>query len=395
MTEYDDLERQLRRSVRARGAASPAGAAGSAGRDRGGTSEDPAAAAPAGPARTGARRSTRRRWFGLLGVPVVLVAGAAGAAGLVGGPGTDEAAARLVRAAVADTRREPACRAVTGPGGAVAIPDRAPTDDAPLPQIARALPALVPRTDAAPPASGTAPPASETAPAASGTATAASGTATTRTAAEALATARRVAVGAAVLRGTVRVARFADGGRVLAFVSTEGGAIPGPSDRTGCARLRREHLLRTQRQAGSAADDPVTARALVLLADERDTAPGAQTVWLTDLPSAASGRGGFGSTGIAVTPLGDVPSGVALTSHARGRQRFVGIAHPRTVRVVVRPAPGSRRAAVPRLRRAVVRRVHTDQGLFAVTEPWPGAGPLVLDEYDAAGRRVRRERLRR
>jgi hypothetical protein len=372
MSEYDDLERQLRRSVRARGAASAAGAAGGTRDARAGAAAGEVGGDAAG---GGARRRTRRRWFGLLAVPAVLVAGAAGAAGIVGGPGTEEAASRLVRAAVTDTRRDPACHdPAVRVGAAVEIPDRAPVDDAPLPQIARALPALVPRAEATPPAPGSR---------------------QAREAARALATARRVAAGAAVLRGTVRVARFADGGRVLAFVSTHGGAIPGPPDRAGCARLRREHVLRAQRRAGAPTDDPVTARALVLLADQRDTAPGAQTLWLTDLPSRARGGSSFGSTGIAVTPLGDVPTGVAMTSSGRGQGRFVGLVDPRTVRIVVRPAPGSRRAADPRLRRAVTRRARTDQGIFAVTEPWPGAGPLMLAQYDRSGRVVARERLRR
>jgi hypothetical protein len=350
MTEYDDLERQLRRSVRARGAGAATGA--------------------------GTRTRTRRRWFGLLAVPAVLAAGAAGAAGLVGGPGTDEAADRLVQAAVTATWRDPACRDPDRRVGArIDIPDRAPVDDAPLPQIARASPALAPRPEVAPGLRerGRA-----------------------REAARALAFARRLQVGAgsAVLRGTERVARFPDGGRVLMFVSTSDG-VGGPPDRAGCARARREHLLGVQQRAGAPGDDPVTARALVLLADRRDTAPGAQTVWLSDLPSRATGPGGVGSTGISVTPRGEVPTGVAMSSHARGEQRFVGLANPRTVRVVVRPAPGSRRAADPRLRRAVTRRFRTDQGVFAFTEPWPGAGPLVLTEYDAAGRVVARERLRR
>lgn len=341
MTEYDDLERQLRGSVRALGAGTAAA----------GDSD--------------AQRRTRRRWLGFLAVPAVLVAGAAGAAGLAGGPGTEEAADRLVRAAVSATREVSACGGDLRVGVAVEVPDRAPVDDPPLPQIARSLPAL-----AAPPARSRA------------------------AGSDALATARRIAAGAAVLRRTVRVARFADGGRVLVFVSTAGGPLLRAPDRTGCLRARREHVLGSQRRTGAADDDPVTARALVLLADQRDTAPGAQTVWLSDLASRASGPGGTGTTGMPVTPRGDAPSGVALTGGIGGRRRIVGIAHPRAVRMVVRPAAGSPRAARTRLRRAVTRRFRIDQGVFAFTEPWPGAGPLVLVQYDAADRVVARRRLR-
>ncbi|MEV4419418.1 hypothetical protein AB0L40_05505 [Patulibacter sp. NPDC049589] len=105
MNEIDELERQLRRGVRA------------------------LAPKP--------RRSRRLRLLGVA-LPVVAIAGVAGAAGLVDHPTANKRADVLVRRITADTASDPACaRTLPGRGRT-----RTTSDARPLPEIVRILPTM-------------------------------------------------------------------------------------------------------------------------------------------------------------------------------------------------------------------------------------------------------------
>jgi hypothetical protein len=115
----------------------------------------------------------------------------------------------------------------------------------------------------------------------------------------------------------------------------------------------------------------------------RDTAPGLQTLWVQ--LSLGKGRGGFG-TGLRLRPYDRLGPGI-IASGSTGRfvtsggRRYIGIADPRTTRVLVDPAHGAAKAA----------RVH--EGFYSFGLP-RGSGHVDLREVDATGATVRAFPLR-
>jgi hypothetical protein len=110
----------------------------------------------------------------------------------------------------------------------------------------------------------------------------------------------------------------------------------------------------------------------------RDTAPGLQTLWIVTL--LHKGEGGFGA-GLRLRPGDPLGPGVVTSGSAPGGHRYVGIADPRSARVIVDPAHGRSKAA----------RVH--QGFYSFVLP-RGSGHVGLREVDATGATVRTFPLR-
>jgi hypothetical protein len=118
------------------------------------------------------------------------------------------------------------------------------------------------------------------------------------------------------------------------------------------------------------------------VAGMRDTAPGLQTLWVQLW--LGKGRGGFG-TGIRLRPNDRIGPGIfaggSTGRFVSGGRRYIGIADPRTARVLVDPAHGASKAA----------RVH--EGFYSFALP-RGAGHVDLREVDAGGATVRSFPLR-
>jgi hypothetical protein len=325
MSEFDDLERQLRRSVRA--------------------------LAPRPPERRRSRRRGSTRLLALLTVPLALAGGAAGAAALVGGgPGTEERAERLAQASMTSTRLDPACRFPTG----AALPD-APTrlvDGAIAPEILRAVPSMRDASSA---------PDDRTA----------------------LALVSKVGPRPRVLRGSVREERFPDGGRLAAFV--EVGPTFGVPDARRCTAARRRAVVDLAARGGEHRDDPVTRRAVALVQRRPDTDPQLQTLWLQTFA-----RDSVGAAGVRVRPGRPLSRGIVGWGGSATYRQVTGIAAPGATAILVRAAPGSRRARSARLRREVRRRVVVRSGFFVFSEPGP-VGRLLVEHRDATGRVLFRE----
>jgi hypothetical protein len=289
-----------------------------------------------------ARRRPRLRRTPMLALAAALALGGGGALAatqIKSSPKDDRAGAKLARSAVVDTYHSPACRRPTKPDRRHVVGD-GPV----LPSIARLLPSLT-----HPPAKGAAGSLSDF--------HYGSGT---------------------LLRSTARVVTLAGGLRLTVFV-IQGPDLFGPADPAACtkARLARVDKLAAHRSAA------VRAAAEREVSRQRDTAPGLQTLWLQ--LSLGKRRGGFG-TGVRLRPddpigPGIVASGSSGSSGIDGGRRYVGIADPRTVQLLVDPAHGHSKTV----------RVHENLYSFALPK---GSGHVDLREVDAAGATVRSFPLR-
>ncbi|MEV4419151.1 hypothetical protein AB0L40_04140 [Patulibacter sp. NPDC049589] len=304
MSEYDDLERQLRTRVR---------------------DLDPQ------PGRT--RRFRGRRLLALIAVPVVLAGGTAAATGLVGGdPGVQDRAERLATRAVVRSFEDAPCTLSDHPAP---MPGRPRLVDGPAPaKVLRVLPALAPgapgrlsdaEIDAALPPGLT------------------HGT---------------------IARSSVRQATFPGGGRVLVFVSY--GSDFAPRDPAGCTARRKQRLLADRRAAGEPTNDATTTRALFLLDHHRDTDPRSPSLQVLAGDPGSGAYGGAGAPLEPGDELH--PGLLASGSAGGGRKRFVGIAAPGATSVTVRAAPGSPHARPRGSAGEVRRDVPVQLGLFALTE---------------------------
>jgi hypothetical protein len=290
-----------------------------------------------------AHHRRRRGWkrtsaFGLIGA--LAVAGAAvGAVQLTHGPSSGhdrllgiELAVRAVR----ETAHATACKSARVDGHPRL------SDATPLPEITRVLPILSRRP-------------------------------LTRAASDTLASSLGTPASGPILRSTVRVIGLRHGLRLVVYVE-QGGGISRVRDLAACRKLRTarlDHLL-----AGHSAD--VAASARHRLAEQRDTAPGLQTLAV----QVRSNRSG-GATGIPVTPGQPLTRGLILSSSSfRGRAGlYVCIgSEPDAVRVTARPR-------LPRYRHLRLAGVAVIDGFYVIALP-PHTGPVQLTERDAAGRRL-------
>jgi hypothetical protein len=278
MSGYDDLERQLRESVRERAAG-------------------PAPDAPPEPPRRRARG--RRRPLILIAVPAVLVAGVATAATQLGGEhSVGYRADRLVLQASARAAADPACRedarGVVGPV----------VDTVPEARITSVLPQLASAPATAPDRG-------------------------------AMRVARMNASGG-VLGSTVRTVSFPGGATVLLFV-TRGQGLGGFRDPVGCRAATHRALAEVRDRTSP----PVYAAAERILGRTRAFVPGSQTLHVL-LRSQGGWVGGGGEptrrpgrtlkTGVYV-------GGAGRPGHPT---TYAGIVRPDVALVRIDPAPGTK-----------------------------------------------------
>ena len=188
----------------------------------------------------------------------------------------------------------------------------------------------------------------------------------------------RSAVRGRVLRDTARMFPLAGGVRLRVYV-LDGPDLTARIDPQACIAARRARVA----ELAAGRSRAVRAAADRRLTQMRDTAPGLQTLWVRVSPG--KDVGGFG-VGIRVRPDDQLAPGI-ITSGGIGRfagdgQRYLGIADPRTARVLVDPAHGASKAV----------RVH--EGFYSFALP-RGAGHVELREVDGSGATVRSFPLRR
>jgi hypothetical protein len=180
-----------------------------------------------------------------------------------------------------------------------------------------------------------------------------------------------------VLRDTARMIPLGDGVRLRVYV-LDGPDLTAKTDPQACIATRRARVA----ELAAGRSQAVRAAADRRLMEMRDTAPGLQTLWV--MVSHGKRQGGFG-TGLRLRPDDTLKPGV-IASGSTGRfvdsgRRYVGIADPRTARVLVDPAHGRSREA----------RVHEGFYTFALPR---GAGHVELREVDGSGATVRSFPLR-
>ena len=180
-----------------------------------------------------------------------------------------------------------------------------------------------------------------------------------------------------VLRDTARMIPLAGGVRLRVYV-LDGPDLTARTDPRACLAARRARVA----ELAAGRSQAVRAAAERRLMEMRDTAPGLQTLWVVAL--LHKGEGGFGA-GLRLRPddrlgPGIVSSG-SIGRFASGGRRYVGIADPRTARVLVDPAHGRSKT------------VHVHQGFYSFALP-RGSGHVDLREVDSAGATVREFPLR-
>jgi hypothetical protein len=289
--------------------------------------------------RAAARTFSPRRWrshrLALALAPLALVGGVATAATQLGrGSGSEENTRRLAFQAVQDTRNVPACRMV-GERDAPIV------DDAPAPEVVAALPEV---------ASAPARPA----PAAT------------------LAFVRSRA-GGPVLGRTVRLVAVGGGRHLLVFVARGQGPFT-LTDPLACLRARRARLAKLRADPR----DPTRQAADRVLAANRDTMPGAETLWLLDIPPGRSAPAGAGA-GMQIVRGEALTTGIVFA----GGGRYAGIAKRGATSIALRSTR----------RHGLRRRVAVHHGLFAFTLP-RHTGPMVLTQRAADGQVLGKERFR-
>ena len=283
-----------------------------------------------------ARRRPRLVRMPVLALAAALVLGGGGAVAatrIATSPSAEREGIALAHRAVGDTIAAPAC-------GRPAKTGRTTVGDGPvLPEIARLLPGL------------------------------------TRPAREVLRHPHYSA--GTLLRSTARVIELSGDLRLSVFV-IEGPDLTARADPAGCAAARRARAI--ELAAGHSAAVRLAAEREI--AGMRDTAPGLQTLWVQ--LSLGKGKGGFG-TGMRLRPSDRIGPGIVASGSngrfADGARRYVGIADPRTARVLVDPAHGRSKAA------------RVQEGFYKFALP-PGSGHADLRELDAAGATVRTFPLR-
>jgi hypothetical protein len=308
MNEFDHLERQLRTSTRRLGSAGVA-----------------------------ARPPRRRRNVRLLAIagPLFAAAGVAGATGVLDHDGVSKRANVVVRDVVDATGFRSGC-ARTLPGGR---PSRRFSDARPRPELLRILPTL-------------------------------EHAAHDRVPAAELRSAQVIAADGAILRDSLRYARFPDGSRVLLFVTEGGISLQDPS---ACRAARLEHLAATK-----GLDSAVRDRAAEVLRTRPDTDPKAQALWT---------QSDGGASGSPVQPGHPISTRRDFSMSTRG---FSGIAHPRAVAVrVVRVRPGTP-ARVWRGAGAYRATIPVVDGLYAFKGRGGTSGRFRMVQVDRAGEVVRR-----
>lgn len=319
MSEFDDLERQLRQSVR-----------------------------ELRPDRT--RPRWRRRGLLLILVPTAVLAGAAGAAGILDGPSIASRANSLQREIRENTATDGPCRrAITTRSGPSTF-----SDGKPLPELIRALPNLS-RAPAAPVSDAV------------------------------MAEALRAGGGAAVLRSTVRLAKFPDGARLLFLVtaSNKNFTVVDPAE---CEKAREAALD----DRAPDADPAVVDRARDQLARSIDTDPATQAYVISTRRIRPDGLGGGG--GASPIQPGQHPIRIRNT-WSSGAGGFSAFAHPRATTVrVQRVRPGSP-ARIWRGTGAYTARIDVREGLFGFFGRGGTSGRYRVTQYDHAGNVVYRRVL--
>jgi hypothetical protein len=292
--------------------------------------------------RAAARAFSPRRWrshrMALALAPLALLGGVATAATQLGrGTGDEDNARSLAFQAVQDTRNVPACRMV-GERDAPIV------DDAPAREVLAALPELA------------------TAPA--------------RPVPAATLAFVRSRAGGAVLGRTVRLVAVGGGRHLLVFVARGQGPFT-LTDPLACLRARRERLAKLRPDPS----DPTRQAADRVLAANRDTMPGAETLWLLDMPPGNSAPAGAGA-GVSIVRGEAVRSGLVFS----GGALYSGIAKRGATNITLRPARHNQSHA-PR------RRVAVHHGLFAFTLP-RRTGPMIMTQRAADGQVLGKARLR-
>lgn len=180
-----------------------------------------------------------------------------------------------------------------------------------------------------------------------------------------------------VLRDTARMIPLPGGLRLRVYV-LDGPDLTARTDPQACIATRRAHLA----ELAAGRSQAVRAAGERRLMGMRDTAPGLQTLWIHALKKDGSGNG----VGLRLRPGDPLRPGVVASGSvgrfSNGARRYVGIADPRSVRVLVDPAHGHSKTAS----------VH--QGFYSFALP-KGAGHVDLREVDASGATVRAFPLRR
>ncbi|MDA0159198.1 hypothetical protein OM076_02885 [Solirubrobacter ginsenosidimutans] len=180
-----------------------------------------------------------------------------------------------------------------------------------------------------------------------------------------------------VLRDTARMIPMGGGLRLRVYV-LDGPDLTAKTDPRACIATRRARVA----ELAAGRSRAVRAAADRRLTQTRDTAPGLQTLWVMALHGTH--EGGFG-TGLRLRPDDQLEPGI-IASGSTGRfvdsgRRYVGIADPRTARVLVDPAHGRS------------KRVRVREGFYSFALP-RGAGHVELREVDGSGATVRSFPLR-
>jgi hypothetical protein len=179
-----------------------------------------------------------------------------------------------------------------------------------------------------------------------------------------------------VLRDTARIIPLAGGVRLRVYV-LDGPDLTARTDPRACLATRRARVA----ELAAGRSRAVRAAAERRLMEMRDTAPGLQTLWIL---TRHKGDGGSG-VGLRLRPDDHLRPGIVSTGSigrsARGGRRYVGIADPRTARVLVDPVHGRSKT------------VHVDQGFYSFALP-RGSGHVDLREVSGTGATVRAFPLR-